>query len=587
MKFSKDDLYNELLNYIYAHNFKDLKVFSKQYLYSIATPSYHNNAELEQYSIISIDFNNMAKINEKGFKKGDKILHDSIKFMQSSMPSNSSCVRIGGDEFFFILPNTTKADALQYEENLHLALETNSKKLNGATVTSYCVHSNEAKSLSDMIEFADSAINILKQNAKSTNSINDWDILQEKIRENFQTFFNNLRFHKFPMKTEHLNNILTKVITSYTPSHTNSSVSNFQNAQSSSFSEETYDMHKIKDLKKLNSLLVAQSKIPASHEQINMIDTSVYVSLLNNLVRDPVTMQFNKSYLINQLLEGQHKTFNAMRISSTFVKASNTLNNTHSSTDIQIKNLGDQIYSYLSNKFTLNTDTFSELPNNYLIALDGGDMLFLLDRNTKIDSTAIQGINSFFDEQDITHFSHSNLLKLVSSNKFEKINKHNVEHVLNNQSELCNENKIPIIENLLNDDIVTDLLSVTLRDTTEFYNKVIPNSNDITSQTRFFNLVLKTVLELYSSLDVQHDNIPDKKVSIFRKIQNKLSSIFNSKNKETLALPEPTSVTNTSINSHQNFVKTVPKANIDHEKANAIVNINDIKSTVKNIEEEK
>ena len=160
MKFSKDDLYNELLNYIYAHNFKDLKVFSKQYLYSIAVPTYHNNAELEQYSIISIDFNNMAKINEKGVAKGDKILHDSIKFMQSSMPSNSSCVRIGGDEFFFILPNTTKENALKYEEKLHLALETNSKKLNGATVTSYCVNSNEAKSLSDMIEFADSAINV-------------------------------------------------------------------------------------------------------------------------------------------------------------------------------------------------------------------------------------------------------------------------------------------------------------------------------------------------------------------------------------------------------------------------------------------
>ena len=586
MKFSKDDLYNELLNYIYAHNFKDLKVFSKQYLYSIAVPTYHNNAELEQYSIISIDFNNMAKINEKGVAKGDKILHDSIKFMQSSMPSNSSCVRIGGDEFFFILPNTTKENALKYEEKLHLALETNSRKLNGATVTSYCVNSNEAKSLSDMIEFADSAINVLKQNAKSTNSINDWDILQEKIRENFQTFFNNLRFHNFPMKTEHLNNILTKVITSYTPSYT-PSVNDTPSAQPSSFAEETYDMHRIKDLKKLNSLLVAQSKTPASHKQISMMDTSLYVSLLNNLVRDPVTMQFNKSYLINQLLEDQHKTYNAMRISSTFVKASNTINSTHSSTDVQIRNLGDQVYSYLNNKFGLNTDTFSELPNNYLIALDGGDMLFLLDRNTKIDGTAIQDINSFFDEQDITHFSHSNLLKLVSSNKFEKINKRNVENVLNNQSELCNENKIPIIENLLNDDIVTDLLSVTLRDTTEFYNKVIPNNNDIASQTRFFNLVLKTILDLYSSLDVQHDNIPDKKVPIVRKIQGKLSSMFNSKNKEALALSEPTIVTNTSINSHQDFVKTVPKANIDHKKANAIVNINDIKNTVKNIEEEK
>lgn len=78
MELTKDNLYNEIQKYIYAHKFSDLKVFSKQYFHSIMLPSYENNHKTEPYSIISIDFNDMQKINQKGISKGDKILHDSI-----------------------------------------------------------------------------------------------------------------------------------------------------------------------------------------------------------------------------------------------------------------------------------------------------------------------------------------------------------------------------------------------------------------------------------------------------------------------------------------------------------------------------
>lgn len=576
MKPLKDNLYNEILNYIYAHNFQDLKVFSKQYLHSIAFPSYSNNSKDEDYSIISIDFNDMAKINEKGMKKGDKILHDSVKSMMSAMPENSFCIRMGGDEFVFMLPNSSKEQALQSENKLHLSLKDNSKKLNNVTVTSYCVHSSEANSLSDMIEIADSAINVIKQNAKAKDLVNDWDILQNKITENFTTFFKNLRFHKFPMKVQHLKNIITKVITSSdylmdTPFEVQ------ETDDKTALLHEKVTMHEIKNLKSLNSLLVSQLKMPASHEQINKIDTSIYVNLLNKLVRDPITMQFNKSYLIRQLLENEHKTFNAMRFSSTFVKVSNTINTTHSSTDNQIKDLGKKAYSYLNNLIDLNKNPFSDAPSNYLIALDGGDMLLVLDKNNKIEKSTINSINEFFNKQDTTHFSHDNLLKLVSSNKFEKLNKKNVEQVLSSQSELCNKNKIPIIKNFLNDDIITDLLSVTLRDTVEFYNKIIPDKNDINAKTKFFRLVSRTVLDLYSSLDVEHD---EETLSFLDKVKLKVSSILP--HKKAIALPE---TVEHNVNSHEDFVSSVPKVNIEHKKA--INNIYTKNTIVKNIDKEE
>lgn len=568
MLFSKEELYNEIKRYIYAHNFSDLKVLSKQYLHSIAMPSYSDNSNLKPYSIISIDFNDMAKINENGMKKGDKILHDSIKYMLESLPEGSFGVRIGGDEFFFLLPETEKENALQYEKAMHSALSSNAKKLNSATVTSHCVHSSEADSLSEMIEIADSAINVKKQNAKAKGSVEDWDILQDKITENFSTFFKNLRFHNFPMRPDHLKEILTKVIMTYDTEKLANPNNQEANQTNSAPSDQIQDIHRLKNIRQLNSLLISGLSPTDASIEINNIDTSVYVNLLNNLVRDPVTMQFNKSYLINQVLGKNFRNYNAMRISSTFVKVSNTINSTHSTTDKQIKKLSDKAHSYLSGVLSLNNDPFAKTPSNFLISLDGGDMLLVMDSKSTITENLVE---QFIQDQDITHFSHDDLLKLVSSGKFDRITNSNLHKVLQSQAELCNKKKIPIIENFLSDELITDLLSITLQDTMDFYNMVIPNSNDITSQAQFFNLVSKTVLDLYSSLDVNHDEstLPKKQTKVDL-IKAKLSGLFNKKQKISDSSIKPSTDSKSSKLAREEFIAGLPNSQVDHERAIAM-----------------
>lgn len=215
MKLTKANLYNEIQKYIYDDAFSDLNVFSKQYFHSILSQCYSDNSKCNPYSIISIDFNNMQKINKNGIKRGDEILHDSIELMQSVLPEDSYALRLGGDEFLFVLNNESKENSIKYEEKMHQMLKDNSDKIDGTTVTSYCVSSKEAKSIQALIDVADIAITAQKQGAKVPKTLDGWKVLEKKAEDNFSTFFKTLRFHNYPIDVEEFKKILLDISSTY------------------------------------------------------------------------------------------------------------------------------------------------------------------------------------------------------------------------------------------------------------------------------------------------------------------------------------------------------------------------------------
>lgn len=558
MDLTKESLYNQIQKYLYSHNFADLKVFSKQYFHSIMVPCYSDNSQVEPYSVISIDFNNMQKINERGMKRGDKILHDSIELMQNVLPKNSYCVRNGGDEFLFFLNGLSKEDALEYETKIHEQLSYHSKKIKGATVTSYTVSSKDAQDIASLVDIADSAINTIKQTAKETKNIDNWDILQNKATENFSTFFKTLRFHNFPMETTHLKNILLDVINSYDTFINEETNTNIQLSEENTHSEFMHKNYYLDNLQDLNNLFIKNKDSFPSSNELDNFETSTFVNVLNYLIRDPLTMQFNKSYLVNHLLENKKQNFKALRISSAFVKVSNTLNDSHSSTDKQIKKTGNEIYDFLNDKIHFNQDPFSSSPMNYMIALDGGDMMLALNPDTDLD---VHDIKDFLNVKNQEEYSSDNLLRLVVADNFQALNKRNFSKILLNQSKECNKNKIPLISKLLDDDIVADLLNVTLRDTMNFYKDLVDDPKDISAKTKYVDLISRTILDLYSSLDVVHDNI--KPQSNFTKFSNKIASIFK---KKQLSLPSASApeIEKQSRNKNKNIF--IPKVKIDYSK---------------------
>lgn len=559
MELTKENIYDEIQKYIYANKFSDLKVFSKQYFHSITLPCYSDNSKTEPYSIISIDFNDMQKINEKGIKKGDKILHDSIDLMQSTLPENSYCIRIGGDEFLFFLPNIPKEKALEYEQKIHENLNASSKKIRGTTITSYTVCSKDANDLSTLVDIADSGISTIKQTAKSSKFIDDWDILENKVRENFSTFFKTLRFHNFPMKTTHLKNILLNVINSYDTFVAEENNSVVENPREATHSESMHKKYYLDNLQDLNNLFINNRNKFPTNEELDKFEISTLANVLNYLVRDPLTMQFNKSYLVNHLLKDKKQDFKALRISSTFVKLSNTINFSHSSTDKQIVGTTDDIYKFLNNKIYFNQDAFSDLPINYMVALDGGDMLLALNPETDLN---VEDIKDFLNVKNSEQYTSDNLLRLVVSDKFEHLNRRNLEKVLSKQDEQCHKNKIPLINELLSEDIASDLLDITLKDTMLFYKELISDKKDILAKTKYVDLVSRTILDLYSTLDVVHEDV--KHQSRISKFASKISSIFK---KKQLALPTPTELENNKeTTDDKKVVPFVPKVEIDYSK---------------------
>ena len=568
MQLTKANLYNEIQKYIYDDAFSDLNVFSKQYFHSILSQCCSDNSKCDEYSIISIDFNNMQQINKNGIERGDQILHDSIELMQSVLPENSYTLRLGGDEFLFILNNESKENSIQYEEKMHQMLKDNSKKIDGTTVTSYCVSSKEAQSIQSLIDIADVAITAIKQGAKIPKSLDNWNILEKKAEENFSTFFKTLRFHNYPMGIEELEKILLEVSSTYDDYVEQKD--NFENiAQNEENLKNKKIFYDIESLKSLNELFTRNGNKKVDYSQLDKYDESTLAIVLDSLVRDSISNQFTESYFKKFLLDESNEKFKVLKISPAFVKFSNTINSSHSATNVQMENYQKDFYQFLNDRIDFNQDTYTHIPSNYLVALSGGDMLLAANKKTKI---SVKEINDFLNQKNSVKYSTDNILRYVVADEFKIVNKNNFKKVLSKQTDECNKNKIPLIKEILNDEIIKKLLEVTLKDTMEFYSELVPDIKNISAKTTYVDLVSKTISNLYNTLDVVHetDNINNKsgknKENRILNYLKKFSSIFRKKH---LALPEPKE----NIEKDQSSFNNSSHENQSEERLNFISSI--------------
>ena len=226
------------------------------------------------------------------------------------------------------------------------------------------------------------------------------------------------------------------------------------------------------------------------------------VSILDSMVRDPITMQFAEPYFKKFLLEECNDEFKALKISPVFVKLSNTINSSHHLTNLQIEKNQANLYKFLNNKIDFNQDTYTNMPLNYMVSLSGGDVLLALDPNTELE---VDDIKEYLESSYSAEYSNDNLLRYVVADEFSKLNKNNFSEVFFKQTDQCNKNKIPLIDNMINDEIIQNLLDISLKDTMSFYSQIIPDTNSITAKAKYMSILGRTVLDVYSTLDVVHD----------------------------------------------------------------------------------
>lgn len=110
-KYASTDLLTEVLN-----RRAGLKYLQKEM----------NFVELNNYTlaIIFIDVNDLKLVNDNfGHQEGDKLLQQVSDILQQSIRRNDKVVRLGGDEFLLILPQSNKAAAEKIWERIQKEFE--------------------------------------------------------------------------------------------------------------------------------------------------------------------------------------------------------------------------------------------------------------------------------------------------------------------------------------------------------------------------------------------------------------------------------------------------------------------------------
>lgn len=128
-------------------------------------------------SVIFIDINDLKLVNDNfGHQEGDELLQQFSDILQHSLRHNDKVVRLGGDEFLLILPQSNKDSAekiwLRIKEKLKLATQNNKKKYKISASHGAAEYSSDyKKTLDQLINAADNAMYQEKKEMKSVENI--------------------------------------------------------------------------------------------------------------------------------------------------------------------------------------------------------------------------------------------------------------------------------------------------------------------------------------------------------------------------------------------------------------------------------
>lgn len=125
------------------------------------------NASSDQFSLLMFDIDKFKGINDTlGHQVGDKCIKALASFAQASFRQGDILGRYGGDEFIIILPGTNPSQAFMIADRFRQTIQnkTNPKFTISMGIATY---PDNADSLASLIEAADKALYISKQNGRN------------------------------------------------------------------------------------------------------------------------------------------------------------------------------------------------------------------------------------------------------------------------------------------------------------------------------------------------------------------------------------------------------------------------------------
>ena len=122
-------------------------------------------------SLVMMDIDDFKPYNdENGHEEGNKALATVAGLLAESLRTIDVPARYGGEEFAFILPTTTKSDALMVAERARARIEDHVFSSAGATLTvsmGVATFPSDASDTEELIQHADSALYVAKTHGKN------------------------------------------------------------------------------------------------------------------------------------------------------------------------------------------------------------------------------------------------------------------------------------------------------------------------------------------------------------------------------------------------------------------------------------
>lgn len=476
--------------FMYNQKLKSLKIFSKQYFFSVLYSMYEKN-DSRDFCFTFADFNKFRKLNETySYEVGDKALYSSIQIIKKIFPKNTNIARIAGDEFTLLNEDLTKKHCKKYIEQVNPTIEANKNSTYGLSVTMSSSDSNAYENFEDL--FLHSEIDVVAKKRKhslDTSHAPEY-ILKEKIKENLRNYFDYYRINsskQITLSAEYFQILRDSIINvvSNTLEVPDSNLSLYESRLHQSISDLSINSHFLnipKDSAKKIHLLATSEII--DEKLLNAIPQQDLNKVIAYLIRDPLTNQYSKEFLEKIIIpKFKHCSGNArlLMFDLAHMKLSNDIIG-HSNTDSSIKIFFGDIIKELSKNIDYNNKS------NFLVCY-GGKLVSIEQEPYSCDTIDIEKITQKAQQ-------HQRILDIVPASIICPSSE--IQNSLDKLTEECEEKKVEIKLSKIYSKETIIALNKALSDSMNYYLNNIPNPHDIRSKSFLINSIFEGLTNVIS-----------------------------------------------------------------------------------------
>lgn len=380
MMRSRKQTYRTIINryYLFDSVFHELGV-------DIHSPSYYRNvlqsifSNSENYSLIYADADKMREFNTNySEKQGDIAISNSLSSILSNLPSNTIPFRIGGDEFGFYLPNSSKMQLQEPVQKIKSLLkekqETYPQEYIGMSLG---VADSQNKNYMETLEEAEKSA-ISNKKSRLPTKQNSWQQIEKQCFLAWKEYFNLRRIEPKVLSNADINE-LSQQIHVFFKIAIDKAQSGIQNDFNNMVQKPIAPQDANIPYPDIHHFLTS-----TNNETTANVTEQDLRSLLSIICKNGNTNLFNKTYFetflehkyASTLKEGEK--YLVIMYHTTGLKESNDLCG-HIQTDTSLAQTASTIKN--SQKVTFNQTPLSFSNDNMMIDFNGGNFLQII--NTK------------------------------------------------------------------------------------------------------------------------------------------------------------------------------------------------------------